>query len=176
MLCPLCVQPILDGFERSLSLNNPCAPGQAIGYFSESKCSFLNNFVALIVGADWFALVFSRQCFPRSCPVCLLRCWLGILCWVFPYGARYKQAGPPARGYLLTDCQIWTGYHPWAACCKRSCNRHLICIMYVYVYSAEWNSYLAHVDWLVCMVILCKKQRWTANWELLKCRPSYSTL
>jgi len=48
-VCPLCVQPILDGFERFLSLNNPCAPGQAIGYFSEFKCSCLNNFVALTV-------------------------------------------------------------------------------------------------------------------------------
>ena len=28
---------------------------------------------------------FPGSAFPCACPVCMLRCWLRSLCWVFPY-------------------------------------------------------------------------------------------
>jgi len=70
----------------------------------------------LPIDLHWY---FPGSASPSVCPVCLLRCWLRSLCWVFPYGARYccyigalQQAGPPAARSLRSYPLLTAEYEP----------------------------------------------------------------
>jgi len=117
-------------------------------------------------------MVFSRQCFPTFLSRVLAallatQAMLGFSLWcaVLLLHWSAKQAGPPAARlplYLLPNM-------PWAACCKRSFNRHLVMYMvtgseYCSVSVSFMNNVNGYMEWVLLWV--CQCYEWFNN-ELL---------